>query len=70
VASIARRFNVSPAQVAEWNNVGATAAFRAGQAVTVYLPARSGKAAPRAQGPRAAAAPRPRAATVQKQKRR
>jgi membrane-bound lytic murein transglycosylase D len=67
VATIARRYKVSPAQVAEWNDVGATAAFRAGQPVTVYLQSRAAsrgpvRAAPRARGPRAAAAPR--AATV------
>jgi membrane-bound lytic murein transglycosylase D len=32
---------VSPALVAEWNRVGAQAAFKAGQAVVVYLPARA-----------------------------
>jgi membrane-bound lytic murein transglycosylase D len=55
VASIARRFRVSPAQVAEWNDVGPSAAFKPGQAVVVYLPVRA--AAPRAHGhgPRAQA---------------
>jgi membrane-bound lytic murein transglycosylase D len=58
VASIARRYRVSPSQVAEWNEVGASAAFRAGQQVVVFLPlrdpsgARTRAAAP--QGPRAA----------------
>jgi membrane-bound lytic murein transglycosylase D len=63
VASIARRYKVSPAQVAEWNNVGASAAFRAGQPVTVYLQPRAAgrtpaRAAPRTHGPRAVATPR------------
>lgn len=71
VASIARRFRVTPAQVADWNNVGASAAFRAGQSIIVYVPARATRAAPRAQGPRAkAATPRPRTQAVQKQRRR
>jgi membrane-bound lytic murein transglycosylase D len=41
VASIARRYKVSPAQVAEWNGVRATAAFRPGQQVVLHLPVRS-----------------------------
>jgi membrane-bound lytic murein transglycosylase D len=71
VASIARRFRVSPAQVADWNNVGASAAFRAGQSVVVYVPVRA-KTAVRSQVRRASA---PRAAvrgktTIQKKQRR
>jgi membrane-bound lytic murein transglycosylase D len=42
VATIAKRYRLSPAQVGEWNNVGATAAFAAGQSVVVYLPVRTG----------------------------
>ncbi|MBA2961236.1 MULTISPECIES: transglycosylase SLT domain-containing protein [Ramlibacter] len=57
VASIARRYKVAPAQVAEWNNVGASAAFRAGQQVVVYLPVRAAaRATPRTHGPHAVAA--------------
>ena len=41
VASLAKRHRVSPAAVAEWNKVSATAAFKAGQAVVLYLPART-----------------------------
>jgi membrane-bound lytic murein transglycosylase D len=41
VASIARRYNVSAAQVAGWNNVGAAAAFRPGQQVVLQLPVRT-----------------------------
>jgi membrane-bound lytic murein transglycosylase D len=41
VASIARRYRLSAAQVADWNDVGASAAFRAGQQVVLYLPLRS-----------------------------
>jgi membrane-bound lytic murein transglycosylase D len=53
VASIARRYRVSAGQVAEWNDVSATSAFKLGQQVVLHLPAR---AAPRARvqagGPR------------------
>ena len=42
VASIAKRYHVKPAQVAEWNDVKANASFKAGEAVTVYLPVRMG----------------------------
>jgi membrane-bound lytic murein transglycosylase D len=41
VATIARRYKLSPAQVAEWNGVAATAAFHAGQQVVLYLPVRA-----------------------------
>ena len=41
VASLAKRYRVSPAAVAEWNKVSATAAFKAGQTVVLYLPARA-----------------------------
>jgi membrane-bound lytic murein transglycosylase D len=46
VASIARRYRVKPAQVAEWNNVGASAAFKAGDQVVVYVPVRGARAVP------------------------
>jgi membrane-bound lytic murein transglycosylase D len=42
VASIAKRLRLSPAQVAEWNSVGASAAFKSGQQVVVYLPVKTG----------------------------
>ena len=42
VASIAKRLRLPAAQVAEWNNVGASAAFRPGQQVVVYLPVKTG----------------------------
>ncbi|MEO8523244.1 MAG: transglycosylase SLT domain-containing protein [Caldimonas sp.] len=37
VASLARRFHVSPAQVAEWNKVSPGASFARGQTVVVYV---------------------------------
>jgi membrane-bound lytic murein transglycosylase D len=42
VATIARRYRLSPAQVADWNEVGASAAFKAGQQVVVFLPVKTG----------------------------
>ncbi|MCX7233777.1 MAG: LysM domain-containing protein, partial [Burkholderiales bacterium] len=41
VASVAKRYRLSPATVAEWNQVSVTANFKAGQAVVLYLPAGS-----------------------------
>mgnify|MGYP001627384097 CR=1 FL=1 len=58
VASIAARFKLSAAQVAEWNDVGPSAGFKAGQPVVLHLPVRGGRAAPiRAQARPAARAP-------------
>ena len=42
VASVARRYKLSAAQVADWNSVAASAAFHAGQQVVVYLPVKVG----------------------------
>ncbi|QTN28552.1 transglycosylase SLT domain-containing protein [Rhodoferax sp. AJA081-3] len=39
VASIARKFRVQADQVAQWNKVGASASFKPGQQVVVFLPA-------------------------------
>jgi membrane-bound lytic murein transglycosylase D len=52
VASVARRYRVSPSQVAQWNDVGAGARFAAGQSVVVMVPA-----APARKATRIAAAP-------------
>jgi membrane-bound lytic murein transglycosylase D len=41
VASVARRYKVSPALVAQWNKVGVNASFKPGQAIAVFLPASS-----------------------------
>jgi len=38
VASVARKYKVSTASVAEWNKVSASASFKAGQHVVLYLP--------------------------------
>ena len=40
VSSIARRHNVSATNVAEWNDVKASARFKAGQQVVLYVPVR------------------------------
>ena len=40
VSSLARRYKLAAASVAEWNRVAATASFKPGQQVIVYLPAR------------------------------
>ncbi|MBT9508292.1 transglycosylase SLT domain-containing protein [Rhodoferax sp.] len=52
VASLAKRYRVSPASVAEWNKVSASASFRAGQQIVLFLPVPAkavakGKPAPR-----------------------
>jgi membrane-bound lytic murein transglycosylase D len=41
VASVARRFRVQPSEVASWNNVLASAAFKPGQQVVLFLPVRA-----------------------------
>jgi membrane-bound lytic murein transglycosylase D len=54
VATIAKRYRLSPVQVAEWNSVGVTAVFKAGQQIVLHLPARaSSKSSARGKtGPR------------------
>ena len=39
VASVAGKYHVNAASVAEWNKVGASAAFKAGQPIVLFLPA-------------------------------
>jgi len=51
VASIARRYRLGAAQVAEWNNTGASSVFKIGQQIVVYLPVRAASSSHRA-GPR------------------
>ena len=45
VASIARRYNLKPTNVAEWNDVAPNHAFKRGYSVVVYLPVRATPAA-------------------------
>jgi membrane-bound lytic murein transglycosylase D len=56
VASIASRYKTTPADVAQWNSVSASAAFKPGQKVVVFLPANAAKKAKPAR--KAAAAKR------------
>ena len=83
VASVAKRYGLSAANVAEWNNVSATSTFKLGSAVVVFLPLRGGvgassgggssaKRAPargKASPKRASAAPRGKAAATPPAKR-
>ncbi|MGY4828811.1 transglycosylase SLT domain-containing protein [Sphaerotilaceae bacterium SBD11-9] len=46
VATVARRYRVSPAQLAQWNKVGASASFKAGQSVVVYVPQKAASSKP------------------------
>ena len=46
VQSIAKRYRLSAAEVAAWNDVGASAAFKPGQSVVVFLPVRAAVRAP------------------------
>ena len=63
VASLARRYKVSAAQVADWNGLSATTALAAGQQLVLYVPVRSAvrssarKAAPSARAPARKPAP-------------
>ncbi len=54
VASIAQRYRLSAALVADWNDVKASTSFRPGQAVTLFLPVRASGS--RTTGVRASAA--------------
>ncbi|WP_298211263.1 transglycosylase SLT domain-containing protein [Acidovorax sp.] len=74
VASIARRYKLAAASVADWNDVRANAAFKVGQSVVVYLPVRQARASVRASSgsssKRAAAAPSRKGGQPSKVKRR
>ena len=41
VASVAKRYRVNPAQVAQWNKVGAGASFKPGQTIVVFVAAKA-----------------------------
>jgi membrane-bound lytic murein transglycosylase D len=77
VASIAHRYKLSASQVAEWNNVGAAAAFKPGQQVVLHLPVRAASRAPvrvasknvKQVSSRAPAKAAPRKTAVQKKRR-
>ncbi len=59
VASVARRYKLSSAQVAGWNNVGVKAQFKQGQTLVVMLAPAKGKRTTRAAGTRRAQAAAP-----------
>jgi membrane-bound lytic murein transglycosylase D len=52
VASIARRYRLNPANVAEWNDVKTNHAFKRGFQVVVYLPVKAAAAERVGQGTR------------------
>ncbi|HEY0856397.1 MAG TPA: transglycosylase SLT domain-containing protein [Albitalea sp.] len=59
VATVARRYRVQQAQVAQWNDVSTSARFRPGQRVIVYVSAKSkSTASSRAKSTRKATAPK------------
>ena len=72
VVSVAKRHGLSAMQVAQWNDVGLQAVFKAGQSILLMLPART--AGPRAAAPAAArpssAAPRKALPAAQRQRTR
>jgi membrane-bound lytic murein transglycosylase D len=57
VALIARRHKISAENLAQWNRVAASASFRAGETVVLYLPAKAGGNAARAAGGKSAGKP-------------
>jgi membrane-bound lytic murein transglycosylase D len=62
VAAVARRYRVAPAQLAQWNKVGAEAQFAAGSQVVIYVPSATthvARAAGRKRGHTAHAAAAP-----------
>ncbi|MDB5946512.1 MAG: LysM peptidoglycan-binding protein, partial [Ramlibacter sp.] len=54
VATLAHRYGLNPQEVANWNSMSATAAFKAGQQVVLFLPVRAqaGRAAVKTQAAR------------------
>ena len=67
VATIARKYRVSTDTVAQWNKVSASATFKVGQQVVVFLPAtRKAKSVARAPARGKPAAVKPRASKPQK----
>ena len=41
VASLASRYRISPASIADWNKVSASSAFKVGQQIVLFLPVRA-----------------------------
>ncbi|MFN4349449.1 MAG: transglycosylase SLT domain-containing protein [Hylemonella sp.] len=57
VATVARRYGLAPAKVAEWNNVGTSASFKPGQQIVIHrwVPVRSNIGTPLPSATKAAA---------------
>jgi membrane-bound lytic murein transglycosylase D len=70
VASIARRYRVSAAQVAQWNDVATNARFRAGQSVVIVKAAPAGRAVARGKAAKSPLHPTRTAATPSRTTRR
>ncbi len=68
VATIARRYAVTAANVAEWNSVSASAGFKPGQPVILFLPIKARAASPAHSAGKTGK--RPAAKTIVKSKRR
>ena len=68
LASLAQRYGVSPASVAEWNSIKTSAAFKTGQQVVVFLPVRD-KAQSRSGSAKSVVTPTPRKPVVKTKKR-
>jgi membrane-bound lytic murein transglycosylase D len=70
VATVAKRYRVSTAQVAQWNGVAPSAAFAPGQTIVVFVAAKGGKPTARgtrvAQGKASASSTKPARATAHK----
>ncbi|WP_341904755.1 transglycosylase SLT domain-containing protein [Polaromonas sp. YR568] len=69
VASIARRYGLSASSVADWNNISASAAFKMGQPVVLFLPVKAARASTAGKGI-SKATRRPAAKAVVKSRRR
>ena len=73
VATLAKRFNVSPANLAQWNKVAANAKFKPGQALVIFVnvPAGSAEKLSSKRKPAASVAPKSRGKKpVEKQKKK
>jgi membrane-bound lytic murein transglycosylase D len=73
VATLAKRFNVSPANLAQWNKVAANAKFKPGQALVIFVnvPAGSAGKLSSKRKPAASVAPKSRGKKpVEKQKKK
>jgi len=59
VASLAKRFNVSPANLAQWNKVPANAKFKPGQALVIFVNVQAGSTGKLSSKPKSAASAAP-----------